>query len=109
MSFNISIFRPKSGNDDRILQNALDGTQGIAHAKAKVFHRILFILHLYFSHLRNASPPSSSQMCEAMEVPGNASGVYIFECIASEASTANPLKKRAFRRPMDQVGRMRIG
>ena len=44
-----------------------------------------------------------------MEVPGNASGVYIFECIASEASTANPLKKRAFRRPMDQVGRMRIG
>ena len=43
-----------------------------------------------------------------MEVPGNASGVYIFECIASEASTANPLKKRAFRRPMDQVGTMRI-
>ena len=38
-----------------------------------------------------------------MEVPGSASGVYIFECIASEASTANPLKKRAFRRPMDQV------
>jgi len=69
-------FRPKSGNDDRILQIALDGTQGIAHAKAK--------------------------LCEAMEVPGNASGVYIFECIASEASTANPLKKRAFRRPMDQ-------
>ena len=28
--------RPKSGNDDRILQIALDGTQGIAHAKAKV-------------------------------------------------------------------------
>ena len=48
-------------------------------------------------------------MCEAMEVPGNASGVYIFECIASEASTANPLKKRAFRRPMDQVRMMRIG
>merc|ERR1711962_1222057 len=69
-------FRPKSGNDDRILQIALDGTQGIAHAKAK--------------------------LCEAMEVPGNATGVYIFECIASEASTANPLKKRAFRRPMDQ-------
>jgi len=69
-------FRPKSGNDDRILQIALDGTQGIAHAKAK--------------------------LCEAMEVPGSASGVYIFECIASEASTANPLKKRAFRRPMDQ-------
>ena len=43
-----------------------------------------------------------------MEVPGNASGVYIFECIASEASTANPLKKRAFRRPMDQVGVMRF-
>ena len=38
-----------------------------------------------------------------MEVPGSASGVFIFECIASEASTANPLKKRAFRRPMDQV------
>ena len=29
-------FRPKSGNDERILQIALDGTQGIAHAKAKV-------------------------------------------------------------------------
>ena len=43
------------------------------------------------------------QLCEAMEVPGSASGVFIFECIASEASTANPLKKRAFRRPMDQV------
>ena len=28
--------RPKSGNDERILQIALDGTQGIAHAKAKV-------------------------------------------------------------------------
>jgi len=69
-------FRPKSGNDERILQIALDGTQGIAHAKAK--------------------------LCEAMEVPGSASGVFIFECIASEASTANPLKKRAFRRPMDQ-------
>jgi hypothetical protein len=69
-------FRPKSGNDERILQIALDGTQGITHAKAK--------------------------LCEAMEVPGSASGVFIFECIASEASTANPLKKRAFRRPMDQ-------
>merc|ERR1712142_955668 len=69
-------FRPKSGNDERVLQIALDGTQGIAHAKAK--------------------------LCEAMEVPGSASGVFIFECIASEASTANPLKKRAFRRPMDQ-------
>merc|ERR1719222_1637574 len=67
---------PKPGNDERILQIALDGTQGIAHAKAK--------------------------LCEAMEVPGSASGVFIFECIASEASTANPLKKRAFRRPMDQ-------
>merc|ERR1712147_540490 len=42
-------FRPKSGNDARILQIALDGTQGIAHAKAK--------------------------LCEAMEVPGSASGV----------------------------------
>ena len=47
------------------------------------------------------------QLCEAMEVPGSASGVFIFECIASEASTANPLKKRAFRRPMDQVGGLR--
>lgn len=69
-------FRPKSGNDDRILQIALDGTQGIAHAKSK--------------------------LCEAMEVPGSASGVYIYECIASEAATQNPLKKRAYRRPMDQ-------
>merc|ERR1712126_379122 len=69
-------FRPKSGNDERVLQIALDGTQGISHVKSK--------------------------LCEAMEVPGSASGVYIFECIASEASTANPLKKRAFRRPMDQ-------
>ena len=42
-----SIFRPKSGNDDRILQIALDGTQGIVHAKAKVLHRILFIYILH--------------------------------------------------------------
>ena len=44
-----------------------------------------------------------------LEVLDYATGVYIFECIASEASTANPLKKRAFRRPMDQVKMMRIG
>jgi len=69
-------FRPKSGGDDRILQINLDGTQGIRHAKAK--------------------------LCEAMEVPGSAGSVLIFECISSEGATANPLKKRSFRRPMEQ-------
>jgi len=69
-------FRPKSGGDDRILQINLDGTQGIRHAKSK--------------------------LCEAMEVPGSATGVFIFECISSEGATANPLKKRSFRRPMEQ-------
>jgi len=70
-------FRPKSGSDDRILQISLDGTLNIAHAKSK--------------------------LCEAMDVPASNTGVYIYECIASEASTANPLKKRSFRRPMDQA------
>jgi len=70
-------FRPKSGNDDRVLQIALDGTLGISHVRAK--------------------------LCEALEVPGSSSGVFVFECIASEATTANPLKKRSFRRPMDQA------
>jgi len=68
-------FRPKSGADDRILQINLDGTQGIRHAKAK--------------------------LCEAMEVPSSAN-VYIYECISSMGATANPLKKRSFRRPMEQ-------
>jgi len=68
-------FRPKSGADDRILQINLDGTQGIRHVKAK--------------------------LCEAMEVPSTAN-VNIFECISSEGATANPLKKRSFRRPMEQ-------
>jgi len=68
-------FRPKSGADDRILQISLDGTQGIRHVKAK--------------------------LCEAMEVPSTAN-VNIFECISSEGATANPLKKRSFRRPMEQ-------
>jgi len=72
-------FRPKSGGDDRILQINLDGIQGIRHAKAK--------------------------LCEAMEVPGSdpsAGSVFIYECISSEGATANPLKKRSFRRPMEQ-------
>jgi len=68
-------FRPKSGADDRILQINLDGTQLIRHVKAK--------------------------LCEAMEVPSTAN-VNIFECISSEGATANPLKKRSFRRPMEQ-------
>jgi len=69
-------FRPKSGNDDRVLQIALDGTQGISHVKSK--------------------------LCETMDVPASASGIYIYECVVGEAATSNPLKKRAFRRPMDQ-------
>jgi len=68
-------FRPKSGADDRILQISLDGTQGIRHVKAK--------------------------LCEAMEVPSSAN-VNIYECISSMGATANPLKKRSFRRPMEQ-------
>jgi len=67
--------RPKSGADDRILQISLDGTQDIRHIKAK--------------------------LCEAMEVPSSAN-VNIYECISSMGATANPLKKRAFRRPMEQ-------
>jgi len=69
-------FRPKSGGDDRVMQINLDGTQGIRHVKAK--------------------------FCEAMEVPGSSGTVSIYECISSEGTTANPLKKRAFRRPMEQ-------
>merc|ERR1739848_366 len=56
-------FRPKNGADDRIIQLALDGTQGIRHIKAKI--------------------------CEAMEVPSTAQ-VNIYECISSEGATANP-------------------
>ena len=41
------------------------------------------------------------KICEALEVPAQAS-VAIFECISSEATTANPLKKKCFRRPMEQ-------
>jgi len=67
--------RPKSGADDRILQISLDGTQGIRHVKAK--------------------------LCEAMEVPSSAN-VNIYECISSMGATANPLKKRTFRRHMEQ-------
>jgi len=40
------------------------------------------------------------RICEALEVPAQAS-VQIFECISSEGVTANPLKKRCFRRPME--------
>ena len=36
-----------------------------------------------------------------MEV-ASTSQVSVFECISSEGSTANPLKKRSFRRPMEQ-------
>jgi len=68
-------FRPRSGADDRILQISLDGTQGVRHVKAK--------------------------LCEAMEVPSTAN-VNVYECISSMGATANPLKKRSFRRPMEQ-------
>jgi len=67
-------FRPKSGSDDRSLSISLDSTQSIRHVKMRI--------------------------CEALEVPAQAS-VQIFECISSEGATANPLKKRCFRRPME--------
>jgi len=67
--------RPKSGAEDRVLQLNLDSTQGIKHVKAK--------------------------LCEAMEVTSSGS-VSIYECISSEGATANPLKRRSFRRPMEQ-------
>jgi len=69
--------RPRSGAEDRIIQLNLDGTQGIKHIKSK--------------------------LCEAMEVPGSAGTVSIFECISSEGTTGNPFKKKAFRRPMEQA------
>jgi len=68
--------RPKSGAEDKVLQINLDSTQGIKHVKAK--------------------------LCEAMEV-ANSGSVSIYECISSEGVTANPLKKRSFRRPMEQA------
>jgi len=68
-------FRPKTVADDRILQINVDSTLGIKHVKAK--------------------------LCEAMDVPATSS-VSVYECISSEGATANPLKKRSFRRPMEQ-------
>jgi len=70
------VFRPKSGAEDRIFTLNVDSTQGIAHVKSK--------------------------LREAMDVPLSAP-VSIYECISSEGATANPLKKRSFRRPMEQA------
>jgi len=68
------VFRCRSGQEERTLQIALDRTQGVRHAKAKLL--------------------------EAMEVPAGAS-LQLYECISSEGTSSNPLKKRAFRKPMD--------
>jgi len=67
-------FRCRSGQEDKTLQLALDRTQGIRHAKAKLL--------------------------EALEVPGGAN-VSLYECVSSESASANPLKKRSFRKPLD--------
>jgi len=69
------VFRPKSGAEDRIFTLNVDSTLGINHVKSK--------------------------LREAMDVPLSAP-VSIYECISSEGATANPLKKRSFRRPMEQ-------
>ena len=69
-------FRPKSGSEDKSLVISLDSTQSVRHVKMKI--------------------------CEALEVPTQAN-VAIFECISTEGATANPLKKRSIRRPMEKV------
>merc|ERR1711962_398838 len=66
-------FRCRSGQGDKTLELALDRTQGIRHAKAKLL--------------------------EALEVPGG-SNVSLYECVSSESASANPLKKRSFRKPL---------
>merc|ERR1719158_2051436 len=68
-------FRAKSGSIDRVLQLNLDSTQGINHVKDKLY--------------------------SALEV-ARTSTISVFECISSEGATANPLKRRSFRRPMEQ-------
>jgi len=68
------IFRPKSGAEDRVLQVTLDATQGVSHLRAK--------------------------LCEAMDT-SSLESVTVYECISSEGATANPLKRRSFRRPME--------
>jgi len=68
-------FRAKSGSIDRVLQLNLDSTQGINHVKDKLY--------------------------SSLEV-ARTSPISVFECISSEGATANPLKRRSFRRPMEQ-------
>ena len=67
-------FKPKSGFEDKSLTITLDKTQSIRHVKMKI--------------------------CEALEVPAQAS-VALFECVSSEATTANQLKKKCFQRPIE--------
>jgi len=66
--------RPRSGAEVGVLQLTLDSTQGVSHVIDKV--------------------------CAALSV-ASPSALSVYECISSEGPTANPLKRRSFRRPME--------
>jgi len=66
--------RPKSEMDDRVFNLAADRTQGIRHLKHKI-----------------------REYLEAqVDTP-----VTVWECMSSEATTSNPLKKKSFRKALD--------
>jgi len=66
--------RPKSEMDDRVFNLAADRTQGIRHLKHKI-----------------------REFLEAqVDTP-----VTVWECMSSEATTSNPLKKKSFRKALD--------
>ena len=54
---------------------------------------------MFVSALTSFPPKLSSAM--DISLPAT---VSVFECISSEGATANPLKRRSFRRPMEQPG-----
>jgi hypothetical protein len=66
--------RPKAEFDDRVFELAIDRTQGIRYLKSK--------------------------MRESLEI-GIDAALNVWECMSSEASTANPLKKKSFRKALD--------
>ncbi|XP_023327483.1 uncharacterized protein LOC111700705 [Eurytemora carolleeae] len=67
-------FRPKSGSDDEKIDISVDKTQGISQLK--------------------------NQLMQGLQVP-EGSNITLWECLSSESTSSNPLKKRAFRKPLD--------
>jgi len=68
--------RPKAELDDRVFELAVDRTQGVRYLKHK--------------------------MRESLEMAVD-STLNVWECMSSEAVSANPLKKKSFRKPLDYV------